>query len=82
MPRLGLEVAILLAPRLAPGTPVEEVRRLADRVAMLCWERLRKDAETSELLRCWKCGTETTPKARVRVVVCYNCSLPEPGSDG
>jgi hypothetical protein len=72
---LSSEVAILLAPHLAPGTKRETASLLADRVAMLAWGRLKYASEPDEPLRCHTCDETTVPKTRVRVAVCARCAL-------
>jgi len=82
--RLATEIALMITPYVAPGTPRERVRELADRVARTA-ERRYKDAwEPSELIRCHTCDAETTQKDRVRVVICPRCSMEgsTPGSRG
>lgn len=72
---LARELGILLAPRLAPGTTSEATRLLAERVALLSWERLKYAREPAEPVRCHTCDELTLPKTRVRVAVCPRCSL-------
>ena len=84
LPMLAAEFGVLLAPRLAPGTTLEEARKLATRLALLASKRLSKFDEPEEPVRCHSCDVETGPEERVRVAVCPRCSLQggSPGSDG
>lgn len=82
--RLSAEIAIMLAPHVAPGTPRDAIRLLADRVARVA-ERRYKDAwEPDCEMRCHTCDEMTVPRTRVRVAVCPRCSLQgrTPGSSG
>lgn len=72
---LALEIAIVLAPRLAPGTTRESATLLAERVALLSWERLKYAREPEEPVRCHTCDEMTLPKTRARVAVCPRCAL-------
>ena len=82
--RLSTEIAILLTPYLAPGTPRESVQVLATRIAKLAEKRYHNVWEPTDLIRCHTCDELTDPKKRVRVVVCPRCSFngATPGSDG
>lgn len=84
LPMLAAEFGVLLAPRLAPGTTLEEARKLATRLALLASKRLSKFDEPEEPVRCHSCDVETGPGERVRVAVCPRCALQggSPGSDG
>lgn len=79
--RLAAEVAVMLVPYLAPGTKTETVKALAGRVAMLATRSLKYAWEPEEDIMCHLCDAATTPKTRVRIVVCPRCSL-EPRSPG
>jgi hypothetical protein len=72
--RLAREVAIVVAPHLAPGTKTEAAKLLAERVAMLAWQRLKYEWEPPDAIRCHTCDELTYPKNRVRVAVCPRCS--------
>jgi len=82
--RLATEIGILIAPRLAPGTPREAARDLATRIAMLAEKRYRDFWEPEEPIRCHSCDQSLGPKERVRVAVCVRCSMEgrSPGSSG
>ena len=84
VPTLAAEFGVVMAPRLAPGTTLEEARKLATRLALLAAKRLSRLDEPEEPIRCHSCDAETGPAGRVRVVVCPRCSLQggSPGSDG
>jgi hypothetical protein len=84
VPMLAAEFGIVLAPRLATGTALEETKKLATRLALLASKRLARFDEPEEPIRCHTCDAETGPRDRVRVVVCPRCSLSggSPGSDG
>lgn len=84
LPRLALEVGIMLAPHLAPGTPRESSSNLAARIVMLAAQRLARHEEPEETIRCHTCDVPTKPDERARVVVCVRCGLGggSPGSDG
>jgi len=84
VPRLAREVAIVLAPYLAPGTKKEAAELLAERVAKLAESRLKYAWEPTEAVRCHCCDAETFPAGRVRVAVCPRCSAAPrtPGSSG
>lgn len=81
---MAAEFGVVMAPRLAPGTTLEEARKLATRLALLASKRLSQLGEPVEPIRCHSCDVETAPAERVRVVVCPRCSLlgGSPGSDG
>ena len=81
VPRLALEVGIMVAPHLAPGTTREQSANLAARIAKLAAKRLEKHEEPREPIRCHTCDVETKPDERARVVVCVRCGL-EGGSPG
>ena len=83
-PRLAQEVAIILAPHLAPGTTKEAVRDLASRIASLAERRYKDAFEPQDPIRCHTCDVETLPKTRVRVAVCQRCAIEgrTPGSSG
>lgn len=82
--RLAVEIAILLVPRMAPGTPSEATRLLADRIAVLAEKRFKDAWEPSEPIRCHTCDEMTVKQNRVRVAVCVRCSVEgrTPGSSG
>lgn len=82
--RLATEIAIMLTPHVSPGTPRENVRGLADRIAKLAEKRYKDAWEPTCEIRCHTCDEMTVPKTRVRVVVCPRCSLhgSTPGSSG
>lgn len=84
VPTLAAEFGVVLAPRLATGTSLEETKKLAIRLALLASKRLSKFDEPEEPVRCHSCDAETGPRDRVRVAVCPRCSLlgGSPGSDG
>lgn len=81
VPRLARELAVMVAPHLAPGTTAEATRVLCDRLAQVAEARLKYAWEPTEAVRCHLCDAETFPKDRVRVAVCTRCSL-EPRSPG
>jgi hypothetical protein len=74
-PSLAREVAIMLAPHLAPGTKKETAQLLADRIAHLAEKRFRDFREPTEHIRCHTCDEMTTIGNRARVAVCNRCSL-------
>jgi hypothetical protein len=83
--RLATEVAIMLTPYMAPGTPRDDVRSLAERIAKLSERRFKDAWEPKEAILCHTCDEATTvPGNRVRVAVCNRCSLDgsTPGSSG
>ena len=82
--RLAGEVGIMLAPYLAPGTPREISRVLAERIAKVAERRYKYAWEPKEGIRCLTCDELTFPENRVRVVVCVRCSLEgrTPGASG
>lgn len=83
--RLATEVAIMLTPYVAPGTPRDNVRLLAERIAKVAEKRYKDAWEPKEGIRCHTCDDMTTvPGNRVRVAVCNRCSVTgaTPGSDG
>ena len=82
--RLATEFGIMLSPHVPPGTPMETVKTLAGRLAMLASRRLAKFEEPMEPIRCHSCDHPTKPDERARVVVCGRCALEgaSPGSDG
>lgn len=82
--RLAVEIAILLTPRMAPGTTSETMRLLADRIAVLAERRFKDVWEPSEPIRCHTCDEMTVKQNRVRVAVCVRCSVEgrTPGSRG
>lgn len=82
--RLAVEIAILLIPRMAPGTTSESTKLLADRIAMLAEKRYKDAWEPSEPIRCHTCDAMTVKRSRVRVAVCVRCSIEgrTPGSSG
>jgi len=84
LPKLALEVGIMLAPHLSPGTTREASVNLAARVVKLCARRLARHEEPEEVIRCHTCDAPTRPDERARVVVCVRCALQggSPGSDG
>jgi hypothetical protein len=81
---LAREIAIMLAPHLAPGSKVDAAKLLAGRVALLAEKRFRDFQEPTEQIRCHTCDEMTVIGNRVRVVVCNRCSLEgrSPGSRG
>jgi hypothetical protein len=81
VPRLARELAVMIEPHLAPGTPRETTRNLAARLAQVAEARLKYAWEPPEAVRCHLCDAETFPKGRVRVAVCVRCST-EPRSPG
>jgi hypothetical protein len=82
--RLSTEVAIMLTPYLAPGTPRDAVRLLADKIAKVAEARYKNAWEPKEGILCHTCDEMTTPDNRVRVAVCNRCSIEgrTPGSSG
>lgn len=72
---LAREVAIMVAPHVAPGTKAETVRVLAERVAKLAHRRFKDAYEPREPIRCHTCDDLTVVGNRVRVVVCNRCAL-------
>jgi uncharacterized paraquat-inducible protein A len=84
LPRLALEVGIMLAPHLSPGTTRDTSSNLAARISKLAAQRLAKYEEPQEEIRCHSCDAPTKPDERARVVVCVRCGLQggSPGSDG
>lgn len=72
---LARELAIMIAPHLAPGTTSEATRTLASRAAVLAQRRFSDFREPAEPMRCHTCDEMTTPANRVRVAVCVRCSL-------
>lgn len=72
---LAREVAIMIAPRAAPGTSSEAVAELAERISKLAERRFRDFREPAEPIRCHTCDDMTVVGNRVRVVVCNRCSL-------
>lgn len=84
VPSLARELAIMVTPHVAPGTPTETVKTLAERIAKLAEQRFKYFGEPSEPIRCHLCDNMTVPKDRVRVAVCVRCSLSArtAGSDG
>lgn len=81
---LAREVAFVLSPRMASGTKVESVRALADRIAMLAYEKYKNFQEPQGEIRCHTCDEMTTRRTRVRVAVCARCALAgrSPGARG
>lgn len=81
---LAREVAFALSPRMAPGTTVESVRALADRLARMAYEKYKNFQEPECEIRCHTCDEMTTRRNRVRVAVCARCALVgrSPGSGG
>lgn len=81
---LAREIAIMLAPHMAPGTKRDVSKLLAERVALLAEKRFRDFREPAEAMRCHSCDEMTTIGNRVRVAVCNRCSLEgrSPGSSG
>lgn len=79
--KLAREVALMLVPHLAPGTTTETVWELASRIAMLATKELKYEWEPPDPILCHLCDVATTPKNRVRVVMCPRCSA-EPRSPG
>lgn len=81
---LAREVAVVLVPRMVPGTTVESTRALADRIAMMAYERYKNFQEPEGEIRCHTCDEMTTCRNRVRVAVCARCALVgrSPGSGG
>ena len=73
--RLAAELAIMVAPHVAPGTKAETVKVLTDRMAILAGKRFAKLNEPDEPIRCHTCDEMTVPKNRVRVAVCLRCSF-------
>lgn len=69
------EVALMLAPHVAPGTKSETVKVLADRIAVLACRRWKDAHEPREEVRCHTCDELTTVGNRVRVAVCNRCAL-------
>jgi uncharacterized paraquat-inducible protein A len=84
LPKLALEVGIMLAPHLAPGTTRETSSNLAARISKLAAQRLARHEEPEETIRCHSCDAPTKPDERARVVVCVRCGLRggSPGSGG
>ncbi len=84
LPKLALEIGIMLAPHLAPGTTKSTTENLTARIAKLASRRLATYAEPQEAIRCHTCDAPTKPDERARVVVCVRCGLggASPGSDG
>jgi predicted lipoprotein len=84
LPKLALEVGIMLAPHLAPGTTRETTSNLAARVVKLAAQRLARHEEPAEEIRCHSCDAPTKSDERARVVVCVRCGLRggSPGSGG
>lgn len=80
---LARELALMVAPHLAPGTKGETARILAERMAKVAEARYKYAHEPSEMI-CHLCDVVTTPKDRVRVAVCVRCSLESrsPGGAG
>jgi hypothetical protein len=77
---LARELALMVAPYLAPGTTTDTTKALAERLAKAAEARYKYEREPAEVL-CHLCDATTTPKDRVRVAVCVRCSL-EPRSPG
>jgi len=77
---LARELALVLAPAVAPGTKTETVKLLAEKVAKIAEQKYKYAREPDEV-RCHLCDEVTIPKNRVRVAVCVRCSL-EPRSPG
>jgi hypothetical protein len=73
--KLAIEFGILLVPYVSTGTPMETVKTLAGRLAMLAAKRLEKFEEPKEPIRCHSCDYPTKPDERARVVVCGRCAL-------
>lgn len=84
LPKLALELALMLTPYLAPGTPRETAKELALRLAKLASKRMDEQGEPAELIRCHTCDALTKPDERARVAVCVRCALAggSPGRDG
>jgi hypothetical protein len=84
LPRLALEIGIMLAPYLAPGTPKGTVEGLTARISKLSSQRLAKYEEPREEITCHTCDAPTKADERARVVVCVRCALRggSPGSGG
>ncbi len=82
--RLAAEIAIMITPYLSPGTPKETAKGLAERVALVAEKRYKDAWEPACEIRCHTCDEMTSPKTRVRVVVCPRCSMEAktPGSSG
>jgi len=82
--RLAAEFAVMLAPRMLPGTPAVSVQEISSRLAVLAERRFRDAWEPTEPIRCHTCDDMTLPKTRVRVAVCTRCSAEgrSPGSAG
>lgn len=77
---LARELALMVAPYLAPGTTTDTTKALAERLAKAAEARYKYAHEPAEMV-CHLCDVLTTPKDRVRVAVCVRCSL-EPRSPG
>jgi len=69
------EVALMLAPYMAPGTKSETTKVLAERIARLACGRWKDAHEPREEVRCHTCDEQTTVGNRVRVAVCNRCAL-------
>ena len=84
LPKLALEVGIVVAPYLTPGTPRETAAGLAARISKLCAQRLARHEEPREEILCHSCDAPTKADERARVVVCVRCALRggSPGSEG
>jgi hypothetical protein len=72
---LARELAIMVAPYLAPGTTTEMTKNLASRMALLAEKRFNDFREPPEPIRCHTCDEMTTIGNRMRVAVCNRCSL-------
>ncbi len=74
--RLAAEIAIILTPRLPPGTSSDDIRELGRRLALLAEQRYKDAWEPKEPIRCHTCDEMTiVPANRVRVAVCHRCSV-------
>jgi hypothetical protein len=84
LPKLSLEIGIMVAPHLAPGTNRDTTSNLSARIAKLAAQRLARHEEPGEVIRCHTCDAPTKPDERARVVVCVRCGLGggSPGSRG